>query len=63
MFKKILTISSILLSTSVLAAHHEETPMIAEIYECSLNEGVMVSDLVDFARSDFRPLRMQIASP
>lgn len=50
MFKKILTISSILLSTSVLAAHHEETPMIAEIYECSLNEGVMVSDVVDFAR-------------
>ena len=54
MFKKILTVSSILLSTSVLAAHHEETPMIAEIYECSLNEGVMVSDLVDFARSDFK---------
>lgn len=54
MFKKILTVSSILLSTSVLAAHHEETPMIAEIYECTLNDGVMVSDLVDFARSDFK---------
>lgn len=54
MFRKMLTVSSILLSTSVLAAHHEETPRIAEIYECTLNEGVMVSDLVDFARSDFK---------
>lgn len=54
MLKKILTVSTMLLSTSVFAAHHEETPMIAEFYECSLNEGVMVSDLVDFARSDFK---------
>lgn len=54
MFKKILAVSSILLSTSVLAAHHEETPMIAEVYECNLNEGFMVADLVEFARSDFK---------
>jgi hypothetical protein len=50
MFKKMLAVSSILLSTSVLAAHHEETPMIAEVYECNLNEGFMVADLVEFAR-------------
>jgi len=54
MFKKILTVSSIVLSTSVFAAHHEEAPMIAEVYDCTLNEGVMVSDLIDFARSDFK---------
>lgn len=54
MFKKILTVSSLVLSTSVFAAHHEETPMIAELYDCTLNEGVMAADVVDFARSDFK---------
>ena len=54
MFKKILTVSSLVLSTSVFAAHHEETPMIAELYDCTLNEGVIAADVVDFARSDFK---------
>jgi hypothetical protein len=54
MFKRLLVAGALSLSVSAIAAHHEETPMISEIYECSLNDGVAVSQVVDFARSDFK---------
>ena len=54
MFKHAFAASVITLSASVMAAHHEEAPMIAEIYDCTLNEGVAVAEVVDFARTDFK---------
>ena len=54
MFKRLLVVGVLSLSVSAIAAHHEETPMISEFYECSLNDGVAVSQVLDFARSDFK---------
>ena len=43
-----------LLSTVSLAAHHEEpAPMVAEVYECSLNAGVTADDVAAMGSSDF----------
>ena len=41
MYRTIVCLLGILLSTGSFAAHHEEPePMVAEVYECSLNDGV-----------------------
>ena len=54
MIKRLLVVGALSLSVSAMAAHHEETPRISEFYECSLNDGIAVSQVLDFARSDFK---------
>ena len=44
----------VLLSTVSPAAHHEEPePMVAEVFECSLNTGVTADDVAAMGSSDF----------
>ena len=54
MYRTIVCLVGILLSTSSFAAHHEEpAPMVAEVYECSLNDGVTAGDVVALGSGDF----------
>jgi len=47
----------LLLSGSVVAAHHEEAmPQVAEIYDCNLNEGVTADQLAALGAGDFAAL-------
>ena len=42
------------MSTASFAAHHEEPePMVAEVYDCSLNDGVSAGDVVALGSGDF----------
>ena len=47
MYRMIVSLLGILLSTGSFAAHHEEpTPEVAEVYECLLKDGVTAGDIV-----------------
>ena len=46
MYRTIVSLLCILLSTGSFAAHHEEPePMVAEVYECALNAGSTADDV------------------
>ena len=54
MYRTIVSLLGILLSTASFAAHHEEPePMVAEVYDCSLNDGVSAGDVVALGSGDF----------
>ena len=54
MYRTIVSSLAISLSASGFAAHHEEPPpMVAEVYECSLNDGVTAGDVVALGSGDF----------
>ena len=54
MYRTIVSLMGILLSTGSFAAHHEEPePMVAEVYECTLNDGVTADDVAAMGSSDF----------
>jgi hypothetical protein len=54
MYRTIVSLMGILLSTGSFAAHHEEPePMVAEVYDCSLNDGVTAGDIVALGSGDF----------
>ena len=54
MYRSVVFLMGALLSTVSLAAHHEEPePMVAEVYECSLNAGVTADDVAAMGSSDF----------
>ena len=54
MYRMIVSLLGVMLSTGSFAAHHEEPePMVAEVYECSLNAGVSTSDIVELGSGDF----------
>ena len=57
MYRTILSLLCILLSTGSFAAHHEEPePMVAEVYECALNAGFTADDVAALGSSDFADL-------
>ena len=57
MYRTIVFLMGILLSTGSFAAHHEEPePMVAEVYECTLNDGVTADDVAAMGSSDFADL-------
>ena len=46
MYRALVFFMGAVFSTVSLAAHHEEPePMVAEVYECSLNAGVTADDV------------------
>ena len=54
MYRMIVSLLGILLSTGSFAAHHEEpAPEVAEVYECLLNDGVTAGDIVALGAGDF----------
>lgn len=54
MYRTIVFLLGILLSEGSFAAHHEEPePMVAEVYECSLNDDVTADDVAALGSSDF----------
>ena len=54
MYRTIVPLLGIFLSTASFAAHHEEPePMVAEVYDCSLNDGVSAGDVVALGSGDF----------
>ena len=57
MYRMIVSLLCILLSTGSFAAHHEEPePMVAEVYECELNAGFTADDVAALGSSDFADL-------
>ena len=57
MYRTIVSLMGILLSTGSFAAHHEEPePMVAEVYECILNDGITADDVAAMGSSDFADL-------
>ena len=57
MYRLILPLLGILVSTGTFGAHHEEPePMVAEVYECTLNDGVTADDVAAMGSSDFADL-------
>ncbi len=57
MYRTIVSLLCILLSTGSFAAHHEEPdPMVAKVYECALNAGVTADDVAALGSSDFADL-------
>ena len=54
MCRRILSLLGIFLSAESFAAHHEEPePMVAEVYDCALNDGVTAGDIVELGSGDF----------
>ena len=54
MYRIIVSLLGILLSTGSFSAHHEEpAPEVAEVYECLLNDGVTAGDIVELGAGDF----------
>ena len=57
MYRMILSLMGILLSTGSFAAHHEEPePEVAEVYECTLNDGVTADEVAALGSGDFAEL-------
>ena len=57
MYRTIVSLLCILVSTGGFAAHHEEPePMVAEVYECALNAGVTADDVAALGSSEFADL-------
>ena len=56
----ITTLLATLLSAAAFAGHHGESqksaPVVMEIFECDLNKGVPMEDLLEFGREDFASL-------
>ena len=54
MHRTIVSLLGIFLSAGSFAAHHEEPePMVAEVYDCTLNAGVTAGDVVALGSGDF----------
>ena len=54
MYKAIVSLLTISLSTISFAAHHEEPePMVAEVYECTLTDGVTADDVAALGSGEF----------
>ncbi len=54
MCRTIVSLLGIFLSAESFAAHHEEPePMVAEVYDCALNDGVTAGDIVELGSGDF----------
>ena len=57
MYRRIVFLLGIFLSTAGFAAHHEAPePEVAEVYECTLNDGVTADDVATLGSSDFADL-------
>ena len=56
----ITTLLATLLSAAAFAGHHGESqksaPVVMEIFECDLNKGASMEDLLEFGREDFASL-------
>jgi len=54
MYRLIVSVLGVMLATGSFAAHHEEPePMVAEVYECSLNNGVTADDVAALGAGEF----------
>ena len=57
MYRTIVSLLGVLLSTGGFAAHHEGLePEVAEVYECTLNDGVTADDVAALGSSEFANL-------
>ena len=54
MYRSMVSVLGIMAATGSFAAHHEEPePMVAEVYECSLSNGVTADDVAALGASEF----------
>jgi hypothetical protein len=54
MYRLIVSVLGVMLATGSFAAHHEEPePMVAEVYECSLNNGATADDVAALGAGEF----------